>query len=78
MTRVEFVRELDGVDWKGSACLVKRGDDYFVVSSVIALYSDFETLAFRADKKGQIVNWVEVAGGRGASREDVIAELSTA
>ena len=32
MTAVVFVRELTG--WRGQACLVRRGDEYFAVSSI--------------------------------------------
>lgn len=46
----EFVRELRG--FTGQACLVKRGEDYFVVSSVDAMYTGPETLVFPADEAG--------------------------
>jgi hypothetical protein len=68
-----FIRELTG--WRGDACLVRRGSDYFVVSSVDA-YSGPETLAFRTDSQGEVTDWHEAAGWRGASREEVIAELA--
>ena len=73
MTSVEIVKELAG--FKGEACLVRRADEYFVVSSVDA-YSGFETLAFPADSDGKVVDWGEVAGGRGVFRDEVIAELA--
>jgi hypothetical protein len=68
-------------DYAGSACLVWRSDidrdkeEYFVVSSVMAPYTGFETLAFRASEDGEVINWLHVAGGRGMTREDVIREL---
>lgn len=68
------VRELKG--WQGRACLVKRGDEYFVVSSVNAPFSGPETLAFRADAKGNVESFTEVAGGRRMSREEVLSELA--
>jgi hypothetical protein len=71
--RVEFVKELQAP--KGPRCLVRRGDEYFVVSSVVALMSGPETLVFPADAEGSITDWGEVAGGRGVSREEAIAEL---
>jgi hypothetical protein len=76
MTRasVQIVKELTG--WRGDACLVKRGEDYFVVSSVVAAYSGPETLVFPSDAKGKPTSWGEVAGGRGVSREEAIAELA--
>lgn len=75
----EIVKELP--DWgKGDACLVRKGDEYFVVSSVYAMFSGFETLAFRCDKDAEVGavgedNWLEVAGGRGRSRDETIAEI---
>jgi len=76
----EIVRELPG--WgSGDACLVRKGDEYFVVSSVVAPFSGFETLAFRSDSEAVVGpvgedNWLEVAGGRGVSREATIAEIA--
>jgi hypothetical protein len=63
-------------DSRGDQVLVKRGDEYFVVSSVDAMFSGFETLVFRSDEKGNVTNWGEVAGGRGMSREEAIADLA--
>lgn len=73
MAKVEFVRELDG--FTGRACLVRRGDDFFVVSSTVAMFSGFETLVFPANDAGEVTHWSEVAGGRGVSREEAIPEL---
>jgi hypothetical protein len=42
MSKVEFIRELSG--FMGKACLVKRGDEFFVVSSVNAPFTGPETL----------------------------------
>jgi hypothetical protein len=65
---VRIVRELDG--WRGRACLVERAGEFFIVSSVAG-----ETLAFRAGANGEAVNMLEVAGGRGMSREETIDQL---
>lgn len=72
--KVEIVRELDK-GFKGHACLVKKGGQYFVVSSADALFSGPETLVFPADESGKVTDWGEVAGGKGTSREQAIAEL---
>lgn len=57
--------------------LVKRGDDYFVVSGVDAPFSGWEVLAFPADKDGNVTDWCEVAGSRGnVTHEDIVRELA--
>lgn len=61
---------------RGDQVLVRRGDDFFVVSSVNAPFSGPETLVFPADKHGNVTDWMQVAGGRGMSREEAIAELA--
>lgn len=71
---MKFVRELD--DFRGSACLVTDGQAYWVVSSVEAMFTGFETLVFEASEEGSVTNWAEVAGGRGYSRDEAIADLS--
>ena len=76
MTKVTIVKELSG--FTGQACLVRRGrSKFFVVSSTVAPFSGFETLVFPADAKGHVISWGEVAGGRGVSREEAIAELAS-
>lgn len=70
---VETVKELSG--FTGQACLVKRGEDYFVVSSTNAPFSGPETLVFPADADGKVTDWGEVAGGRSVSRAEAIAQL---
>jgi len=69
----EIVRELEG--WRGRACLVRKGDDYFAVSSVNAEFTGPETLVFPATAEGDVTEWLQVAGGRGMSRQEAIAEL---
>lgn len=69
---VEIVRELE--DYAGSACLARKGDEYFVVSSVSVLGTP-ETLVFAADETGDVTEWLEVAGGKCMSRQEAIADL---
>mgnify|MGYP001617061459 CR=1 FL=1 len=76
--KVQIVRELPLTRSGAKQVLVKRGKKYFVVSSVYALFSGFETLVFPADAKGNITDWGDVAGGSGCSRKHAIAELKTA
>lgn len=72
---VEMVRQMPR-DWgRGDAVLVRDGSDHYIVSSVDAPFSGFETLVFRADDNGEVTDWCEVAGGRGMSREEAIADL---
>lgn len=73
---VEIVKEITGKSSTGARqCLVKAGDEYFVVSSVVAMFTGFETLVFPANADGDITSWGEVAGGRGVGREEAIADL---
>ena len=81
-TNVEFVREIEddyGATMGGSACLVKRGDEYFVVSSVPSAFDTLcpETLAFAADKDGEVTSWMDVAGGRYMTRDETIRGLAS-
>lgn len=72
--RVEIVKpNLEG--FTGNAMLVKRGEEYFVVSSVVAMFTGFETLVFAADSEGNVTSWTEVAGGRGMYQEEAIQQL---
>lgn len=74
--KVETIRELTPSDnWRGKVVLVKKGEDYFAISSVNVPYSGFETLVFRATKEGTVIDWGEVAGGKGVSREEAIRQL---
>jgi hypothetical protein len=59
----------------GDAWLVKNGDKYFVVSGVNAMFSGWEVLVFPADEHGEVTSWSEVAGGRGITHEEAIADL---
>jgi hypothetical protein len=75
---IRVVRELEE-PWSGRACLVHRESDdaYFVVSSIAAGIFPAETLAFPAFADGAVESMLEVAGGRGASREEIIQELES-
>lgn len=74
MSKVDFVRELSG--YTGSACLVKREDQFFVVSST-TVFGVPETLVFPGDKNGKVTDWGEVAGGKYCSRDEAISELES-
>lgn len=75
---VEFIRELPVSPTGAEQCLVKQGERYFIVSSVVARFSGYETLVFPSDATGEVSDWGEVAGGRGCSREQAIADLAEA
>lgn len=75
---VEVIRELPLSGSGARQVLVRRGTRYFVVSSVVAPFSGYETLVFPADQEGNITDWGEVAGGRGVSRAGAIADLAGA
>lgn len=75
---VEVIGPVNEDTARGDQVLVRRGDEYFVVSSVDAMFTGCETLVFPSDDKGEISSYLEVAGGRGVSREEAIAELSGA
>jgi NAD(P)H-flavin reductase len=80
MAEVEFVKELEG-DWMypgQKACVVKRGADYFQISTIVSApdHGGPETLAFACDEDGEVTSYTDLAGGRGWSREDTIKELA--
>lgn len=72
MTGVTVLQNISG---PGRKVLVRRERDgaHFVVSTVGA-----ETLAFASDHNGRVANFSEVAGGRGWTRDQVIAALEVA
>jgi hypothetical protein len=75
---VEFVRELKPMRPSAVQALVRGTDGrHFVVSSVTAMLSGPETLVFEADTDGNVTDWLEVAGGRGMSRDEAIADLAS-
>lgn len=51
-------------------------DEHFIVSGVHALITGWEVLAFPSDADGNVTDWLEVAGWRGATHEAVIAALA--
>lgn len=74
MSTVEIMGPVN-LDHRGDQVLVKRGDEYFVVSSARAPFG-FETLAFESDEHGNIDSYTDVvAGGRGMTRAEVIEQL---
>lgn len=74
--QVTVIRDLPKNRGRGNAVLVRDATgQHYVASSVVAPYSGFETLVFKADERGEVTDWIEVAGGRGMSREDAIANL---
>ena len=72
---IKILKEIDGME---NACLVQKGKDFFVVSSLAAAFVTgvSETLVFPSNEEGKVQSWNEVAGGRGVSRKEAISELS--
>ena len=68
-----IVKELKG--FKGQACLIEHAGKHYVVSSVDAMFTGPETLVFEADANGKVTDWGDIAGGRGMSRAEAIADL---
>ena len=74
--KIELVKDnLPG--FRGSAALVKRGELYFVVSSITSAYDTGlpETLVFPATAEGKVTDWGSVAGRRYVTRAQAIEEL---
>ena len=62
--------------FNGEAWLVKKGDEYFVVSGIVAWdWGGYEVLVFRSDEKANVSDWGEVAGGRNVTHEEAIEQL---
>lgn len=74
MSDVKIMRELSG--FNGRACLVELAGKFYVVSSANAAFTGPETLVFPATADGKVSDWLEVAGGRGISREEAIEDLA--
>lgn len=74
---IEFIRELEATHGQ-TVCLVRQGANYFAISSIPAApdHGGPETLAFAADEEGTVLNLMDVAGGRGWTREQTLAELA--
>lgn len=66
--------------FRGRACLVRCEEtgDFFVVSTITdhGAYGETQTMAFKADEDGNILDWLEVAGGGNMSREDVLEYMT--
>ena len=74
---IKIVKELPISPSGARQVLVKKAESYFVVSSVVARFSGFETLVFPANEEGEVTDWGEVAGGQGMSRDEAINDLAT-
>ncbi len=64
-------------NYEGYASLVQKGDDYYVVSTIIVPTRGILTFAFEADKEGKITNWNEVAGGYDMGQQATIDQLDS-
>lgn len=74
MSEVKIIKKgLEG--FTGEAWLVKKGRKYFVVSGAHAMFTGWEVLVFPANEKGEVTSWGEVAGGRGITHAEAIAQL---
>jgi hypothetical protein len=73
MAAVEVIRQIKGN--RGHQVLVRRGDEYFIVSSI-----EGETLVFHANSEGKPTSFREVRGasGRGLTRAEAIELLEKA
>ena len=71
------VKELKRDAGMSAVLLRSEGGDYFLVSTIPEAFDtgEPETLAFKADEDGQVLDWDDVAGGILQTREQVIAEL---
>ena len=73
MVKVEIItKTLPGFE---DAWFVKKEKDYFVVSGADALFTGWEVLVFPAKETGEVIDLVEICGGRGITHEDAIEEL---
>lgn len=75
----ELLTVQDSVASVHDGILVKdetTGDHYIVSTATPPWTGQSETLVFPADAEGGITDFVQVAGGKGMSREDALADLS--
>ena len=56
----------------GKRALVLFGGKHYIVSD-----NGSETLIFPADSSGQITDWTEIGGARGATLSDIIGDFSS-
>ena len=77
MAKAEILQELKVEDEEATACLVKMGNDYYVVSTIGAAIDNglSETLIFKSDKTAMPTSMDPVAGGTGLTRDEAIKEL---
>jgi len=71
---VEIIKKhLEG--FTGDAWLVKKGDEYYVVSGTSAMFTGWEVLVFPSDENGKVTDWGDVCGGRGIDHQEAIPAL---
>jgi hypothetical protein len=73
---VEIIRK-DLTNFNGEAWLIRKGNEYYVVSGADVPFSGWEVLIFPSDENGVVTNWGEVAGGRGISHEEAIKQFDS-
>lgn len=71
----EFVKELHG--WRGVAKLYRdaRDDSFVIVSRADTLDRGDETMAFLGNRKGEVLDWNEMAAGYGVDHETLLTDL---
>ena len=74
---IDFIREMTARGEGASRCLVRRGGDHFVVSTIRA-GGGIETVAFPTDATGTTSTQAHTSwlGGRGVTREMMIQSLA--
>lgn len=61
MKQAEFIKKME--DWNGDARMYKLGDDYVVISAIVAWGTgEPETFAFQCDANGKVGSWGELSG----------------
>jgi len=70
----EIVKDVSA-KFTGTAVLFQHDGKFYVASHANVPFSGPETLVFPADADGEITSWGEVAGGRGMSIAEAIADL---
>ena len=77
MSKGKILKELESPISGGSRCLYVLNGEYYSISSIPSApdHGLPETLAFKADKTGKVLDWADLAGGRLKTREDTITQL---
>jgi hypothetical protein len=70
-----MVRELHAGTPGSVAVLVEKGDTHYVILSYTDMDDEPWTLVYTSNSEGEATNLIEIAGGRGVSREEAIEEL---